>query len=324
MREVIFGIVGTGKIAGDFVRAARVSGAGVAAVFSRTQESGARFAAAHGIPTVCTDYDAFCRGSGINAVYVASPNYAHCGHTLAALRAGCHVLCEKPFATDADECRRMFATARASGRVLMEAMRPAHDPAIASLAARIADLGSWRRARFVYRQYSSRYDDFKAGIAQNAFNPRLSNAAVMDIGVYCIAVCLQLLGMPERLESSSVFLHNGMEGEGSARFFYGGGAEAELCWSKLRDDPSESYVEGNWGRLSFVPVSRPRRITLTDGGGNTEELPCEAPENNMIYEIGEFISAVRRGAADARFEALTCGCMNLLDRIRAQNGISFD
>ena len=96
------GIIGTNFISSDFCEAAAsVPEAELYAVYSRKQETGDGFAKKHGIPRVYTDYDAFL-DSGLNAVYVASPNFVHCEQTLKALRRGKHVLCEKVMAVNHD------------------------------------------------------------------------------------------------------------------------------------------------------------------------------------------------------------------------------
>lgn len=65
-------------------------------------------------------------------------------------------------------------------------MRPDFDPAFDMIKNALPRIGKIRRASFEFCQYSSRYDRFKDGIIENAFNPALGNAAVSDIGVYCI------------------------------------------------------------------------------------------------------------------------------------------
>ena len=86
------GMIGTNFISDDFCEAAaQVPGAELFAVYSRKQETGDAFAAKHNIPRVYTDYDEFL-DSGLDAVYVASPNFAHCSQTLKALDHKKHVL----------------------------------------------------------------------------------------------------------------------------------------------------------------------------------------------------------------------------------------
>ena len=106
------GMIGTNFISDDFCEAAsQVPGAELYAVCSRKQETGKAFADKHGIPRVYTDYDEFL-DSGLDAVYVASPNFAHCSQTLRALDHKKHVLCEKVMAVSEQEARSMIDCAR--------------------------------------------------------------------------------------------------------------------------------------------------------------------------------------------------------------------
>ena len=90
-----FGIIGTNFISDWMADAAlKVDGIELAAVFSRKAETGRAFAQKHGIGTVYTDLSQML-SSDIDAVYVASPTFKHYAHSLAALNAGKHVLCEK-------------------------------------------------------------------------------------------------------------------------------------------------------------------------------------------------------------------------------------
>src|SRR5687768_641291 len=107
-----WGILGTGNIARQFcmgVATARRSR--LAAVGSRTQESARAFAQAHHIPAAHGSYEALLNDAAVDAVYVSLPNAMHHEWTIKALRAGKHVLCEKPFATNAAQAAEMFAEA---------------------------------------------------------------------------------------------------------------------------------------------------------------------------------------------------------------------
>ena len=123
------GIVGSNFISDWLIEAAgQVPEAEICAVYSRKQETGDAFAGRHGIPNVYTDYDKFLE-SEIDAVYIATPTYAHCGQAIEAMKHKKHVLCEKILAVNEREAAAMFTCAEENGVVLLEAMRPDFDPA---------------------------------------------------------------------------------------------------------------------------------------------------------------------------------------------------
>ncbi|MBQ7312200.1 MAG: Gfo/Idh/MocA family oxidoreductase, partial [Clostridia bacterium] len=215
MTNLKLGIIGTNFVV-DWLCDAVDSSEGIVnhAVYSRTSERGNEFAAKHSIPNVYTDMEEFL-SSDIDAVYIASPNFLHGPQAIAAMNHGKHVLVEKPAALSAAEFDEMLACAKANNVVLIEAMRPAHDEALADIREAMTDIGPIRRAVLEFCQYSSRYDKFRAGEVMNAFNPALGNAAVMDIGVYALEVCVLLFGAPKEIISRSVILENGFEGMGT-------------------------------------------------------------------------------------------------------------
>ena len=90
----------------------------------------------------------------------------------------------------------MIEASERYGVTLMEAMKHTLTPNFLSVLKNIERVGKVRRYFSSYCQYSSRYDKFKEGIVLNAFDPKLSNGAIMDIGVYTIYPMVVLFGQP--------------------------------------------------------------------------------------------------------------------------------
>jgi 1,5-anhydro-D-fructose reductase (1,5-anhydro-D-mannitol-forming) len=97
-------------------------------VYSRDQGRADAFAAKHGAARAYSDLAAFLADPTIEAVYIGSPNDVHCEQTIACLRAGKHVLCDKPLAMTLDECRRMLAAAEEAGRLLATGYNNRYQP----------------------------------------------------------------------------------------------------------------------------------------------------------------------------------------------------
>src|SRR5579884_3712182 len=177
-----WGILGTGNIARQFAGAFGTAQRSVlAAVGSRELSSAQTFARTHGIPEAFGSYDQVLASGDVDAVYVSLPNSMHHQWTIAALRAGKHVLCEKPIASNSAEAEEMFEVARRQGRVLMEAfMYRSHPQTLAVIeAVRAGAIGQVRliRTSFCYRTMR---------IAGNIrFDPKLAGGALMDVGCYC-------------------------------------------------------------------------------------------------------------------------------------------
>lgn len=317
------GIVGTNFVSGWMAEAIRMTdGVEASAVFSRKQETGESFAEKNGGMEVFTDFEDFLHSGLVDAVYIASPNAVHCGQAVAAMDAGKHVLCEKVIATNEKEFARMKEAAFRNKVVLMEAVRPVHDPACALLLEHMPEIGPVRRAAIEYCQYSSRYDKFKEGVILNAFNPEYSNAAIMDIGVYCVHFCTRLFGMPEKIHAESSFLHNGMEGSGVLLLDYGS-MQAEIVYSKITESVFPSVIQGEDGTLTVDKLSAPSCVMKYGRKGGAEKLPYDPAPNNMVYELADFRRLVEEGRWDHEFLQYSEMTMKILDEARRQTGIVF-
>ena len=323
MSKLKLGIIGSNFVSDWLCEAARLTDDfTLRAVYSRTAEKGSDFAAKHGIDTVYTDLEEFL-SSDIDAVYIASPNCMHAPQTIAAVRHGKHVLCEKPTASTHRELCEMFREADKSGVVLLEAMRPAFDPALAAVRDTLPRIGKVRRASFEFCQYSSRYDKFRAGEVLQAFKSEFSNAAVMDIGVYPIHFCLRLFGSPsEDIFSKSVMLENGFEGSGEILMPYEG-FTAVISYAKTFDSVTPSFISGEDGSILIDKMSAPRKITYIPRKGEAEDIPFDLRENNMVFELSEFARLIRLGCPDLDHRRFSLAEAEILDRVRAMNGIVF-
>ena len=122
MQRVRWGLLSTANINRRLIPAIRMSARGeLVAVASRTQASADAYAREWEIPHAFGSYEAMLASDAIDAVYIGLPNHLHADWSLAAMRQGKHVLCEKPFALTLEEVDRMTAVAAETGRILAEA-----------------------------------------------------------------------------------------------------------------------------------------------------------------------------------------------------------
>src|ERR1700755_2326497 len=118
----------------------------VAAVAARDPARAEAFALRHGIATAHGSYQEILDDPDVDAIYNPLPNSLHGPWTLRAIAAGKHVLCEKPFASNADEAAQVAEAAAGSGLVVMEAMHYRYHPLTRRLSDVVAELGGARRA----------------------------------------------------------------------------------------------------------------------------------------------------------------------------------
>lgn len=288
MKSLRFLVVGTNFISDLFCDAVKLlSDVEVEAVYSRKLDTGGAFAEKHGISAVYDNLDSALKSDRIDAVYVASPTFMHMEHSIKAMRASKHVLCEKSIALSAEELEKMIKVSAEEKRVLIEAMRPAYDPALSVIKDAMTSIGKIHRASFEFCQYSSRYDKFKAGTVENAFNPDIGNSALSDIGVYPLWLAIELFGAPERIKSEKKYLSNGFLGMGTSILGYEDKL-VSVTYSKITNGAAPSVIEGELGSIIIDKISEPSEIYLAQRGKEKVKLSYTKVPNNMVYEIAAF------------------------------------
>lgn len=318
-----FAVIGSNFIADRFMAAARLcDGFTLEAVYSRSAAQAETNRVKWGAVKACHTLEALAADPDVQAVYIASPNSFHFSQCEQLLAAGKHVLCEKPIVPDAASLAALLRTAERHGTLLLEAMRPAHLPAVETVRALLPELGTLRHAVFPYCQYSSRYDRVLAGVRENAFDPTLCNGALMDIGVYCVHWMLLLLGEPTDVLSRATFLEGSIDITGSALCAYPG-LQAHLRYSKVHDSVSPCVLEGERGSLTLEPFPIPRSATLYPRGGEPRTIGLDTPQQDMVCEIEAFQRLCANPAAAASYQQLSLKALRVMDRIRWDNGILF-
>lgn len=317
-----FATIGTNFITDRFLQAGLLCpDFKLEAVYSRTKARAKEYASNYHISKCYDDLAALGEDPAIDAVYIASPTNCHAAQAIQLLNAGKHVLCEKPIASNQKEAQAMFAAAAQNGVVLLEAIRSTFTPGFKAIEEHLPKLGKIRRVTFSFCQYSSRYDKFKSGIIENAFNPSFSNGAIMDIGVYCIHSLVKLFGLPESLSASAILLSNGIDGEGTIVARYKDFL-AELIYSKITDSYNFSEIQGEDASMLIDKISLPQNIKIIYRSGSEETLPVESQNDEMRYEITEFIDLIN-SVDFHRYNQNSLQTLTLMDEARRLMGIRF-
>jgi D-xylose 1-dehydrogenase (NADP+, D-xylono-1,5-lactone-forming) len=198
---VAWGILSTARINEKFLAGTALSDqVKVRAVASRDGAHARQYADSHGIERGYGSYQELLADPDIEAVYISLPNSLHLEWTEQALRAGKHVLCEKPLGRRPEKVAAVFDVAEQEGRLLMEAFMYRHNPQ----TTRVADLvrnGAVGRLRLVRAAFSF-------PLSEGAPNVRLvadlEGGALMDVGCYCISAARLLAGEPRVVTGEEV------------------------------------------------------------------------------------------------------------------------
>lgn len=322
IKMVRFGMIGSGKIANMFYQANRFGkDISIDAMYSRTLERAKEFAQGKTIQYLYDDLDAFADSDKIDAVYIASPNCCHFEQAVKMMRAGKHVLCEKPIASNYKEAEEMFRVAEENNVILLEGLCSIYTPGFQKMAERIPDLGTIRRATLQYCQYSSRYDNYKRGIVENAFKPELSNGALMDIGVYTVACMIRLFGEPKSIRALGVKLDNGVDGEGSILMEYDN-MIGEAIYSKITDSDVPSQIQGEDACMKIDRINNVKDLQIVRKQVK-QAVHFEQSDNMLNHETDAFVKMIKTGLGWERAREITLATMKVLDEARRQMDIVF-
>jgi predicted dehydrogenase len=269
MATVRFGILSTadialGKVVPGMRRARRVE---VLAIASRDGDRARAAATAHGIPRAYDSYEALLADPDIDAVYIPLPNHLHAHWTIAAARAGKHVLCEKPLALTAADAEEMADACEAAGVLLMEGFMYRHHPSWVAVRELVA-AGRIGRLRAVSSWFSYRNED-----PTNIRNIReAGGGALYDIGCYSVNLSRMLFGdEPARVSAALVRDPlSGVDVLASGILEFAGGVASFACSTRTEPD-QQVHVYGTDGRISIdipfnIPPDRPTWVSVVAGG----------------------------------------------------------
>jgi predicted dehydrogenase len=272
-------LIGTGTIAQRHLDAlVDHPGGHAVAVFDVLPERARATAERYRVPNVCGSLQEMLDRKDVDAVIVCTPPFAHAAPTIAALDAGKHVLCEKPFALDPAEAERMANTAERVGRYLACASGRYRCPIGARKAHAMIEAGE---IGDVYYVRSSAFR-FRGRPGHHIFpdshwfldSQRAGGGAMMDIAVYQIDTTLWMLGSPrvKSVLASLRQIHDEPPTPGVRQDVEdhvtimlttgdGGSAVIETAWVANVVGADATYILGTKGGLSLDP------LTLTTGAG---------------------------------------------------------
>ncbi len=299
-RTLRFGMLSTANIGRKVVAPAIVAASGceLVAIGSRSAERARQVAAELGAPRAHGSYQALLDDPDVDAVYIPLPNSLHAPWTVRAARAGKHVLCEKPLALDADECRSMQAAADEAGVVLMEAFMYRFHPRTEALVSLCAGggLGAIRLLRSTFTFHVRDPADIRLDAA-------LGGGSVMDVGCYCVnAVRTVLADEPVAVQSTARWSGSG-PGAGvdlgmTGTLMFAGGVAAQFASALDVQREEVLQVVGTEGRVTlegaFLPGTEPTQLVVVRPDGSRDAWDFDGVDEYRLM-VEHFASCVREG-----------------------------
>lgn len=311
------GAIGTSSIAKRRVlpTVARMPQWDLVAVAGRTAKKAALFAEQFGCAAE-EDAETLLARPDIDAVYVSTPTALHHEWAERALRAGKHVLVEKPLGTDAAEARSLCALAAERGLTLRENFMFLHHPQHDRVRALAADGRLGRPASF-----SAAFcipplpdDDIR-------YDPRLGGGALLDVGVYPLRAAVLLLGPGLEVAGATLRTRasDGLDLSGQVLLTSPSGALADLTFGFEHTYASTYTLWGDRARLTvtraFTPPPTHQPTLLIEEQDREERLTLPAADQLMLL-LDEFAEAIRGGVTTGPHTG-SLATMNLVDVVRA-------
>jgi predicted dehydrogenase len=269
----------------------------IVAIASRDAAHARTVADELGIPVAHGSYEALIADPAVDAVYIPLPNHLHAAWTMAAARAGKHVLCEKPLAMTAADAERMVEACAAGGVRLMEAFMYRHHPSWVAVNQIVAS-GRIGRLRAVQSWFSFHNDD-PTNIRNNL---DAGGGALFDIGCYAVNLSRMLFASEPVDVRASIVRDptSGVDIVTSAILDFRDGIASFTC--SIRAEPDQRvHIYGSDGRISVgipfnIPPDRPTHVYVTAGGNPpvdpaTETLTFETADPYTV-ETERFAAAV--------------------------------
>ena len=322
-RDLGWGILATGLIAGLFTRDLVQMGHRVAAVGSRRQDSADRFAQTHGIARAHGSYEALVADPAVDIIYIATPHPQHVAAARMALRAGKHILVEKAFTLNAAEAAEIVALGQAAGLVVMEAMWTRFLPHMCRIREIIASgtIGAVRSLTADHRQKLP--DDPQHRL--NALD--LGGGALLDLGIYPISFAWDVLGKPNAIMASATFRATGADAQVATLFHYASGAIATTLSSSDSAGPNRAAIVGTKGRIEIDRVwYAPTTFRVYDNDNAViEAFDAPVAGRGMQFQAQEMERLIATGVLNSAImpPQQSVQIMQTLDEVRAQIGLRY-
>ncbi len=345
---VRFGMVGTGAMAVAMLPAFRhVTGAELCAVSSSHLERAQSFRSRYGVAKAYGSVDDLLKDSDIDAIYIANRTRDHADTSIAALQAGKHVLCEKPFAMNATDGARVIDAARDSGKLFMDAVwtlfLPSYRRAVAAVSGQ--EIGS-------PLQLVAGYGYPVTIEAKPRLFDKTDGGVLLDLGVYPISLALLFLGTVDHLSAALKRNKSGIDTHLSLQMQHTNGATSQLVASFDVLASNAAFVGGSQGQIRIPAplfgaedvIVEPLSLSSDAASANPSPLKAMLKQNPLLRRVkkafssdGEhhpyganqylpqmahFVEAIAAGKTESDIVThdLSLNILKVIDQIRASEG----
>ena len=290
------GIVGAGMIVrGLFTFIHEVEGIELEAIASteKSIDKVRQMAKENHVKKAYLNFDELLNDEDIDVMYIATPNHLHYQMCKQALERGKHVICEKPFTSRIEELEELSQLAKEKHLFLFEAISTQYLPNVLKIKEKLNELGNIKIVTANYSQYSSRYNAFKEGIIQPAFDYTKSGGALMDLNIYNIHLLVALFGAPKTVQYQANIEKN-IDTSGIITLDYGT-FKAVLIGAKDCKAPIMTSIQGDQGCIVLdTPANNASRFKVLKNDQSEIEYNEQNGKHRMYFEFVEFVKIIEQ------------------------------
>ena len=328
MRKIKWGVMGTAYIfERDTARGMELAeNCQMYAIAGRSLQKAQQFKEKYGFTKAYGSYEELLEDPQVEAVYIPLPNHMHHEWTIRALKAGKHVLCEKPLAVNEQEAREMFACARENHVLLMEAFAYLHSPVVKAVKEEL-ESGIIGDVRYMESALiTSDYDMSNIRMRRETYG-----GACYDLGVYAINLIQWMMGEePETVKAISTFSDEKIDTYTAGVFTYKNGAKANFdCGMVLATEKNRALdrfqIHGTkgWIEAKEFGFNRPGtlsyRVCTFDGKDEIREV--DVPQNYCL-EVEQLGRCITDGENPHVQEEFSISLARTIDRVLGDAGYS--
>lgn len=266
----------------------------LAAVAARDPARAQAYADRHSVRHAAASYQDVISATTVDLVYNPLPIHLHAEWSINALQAGKHVLCEKPFAMNADEAREMLATADRTGRRLIEAFHYRYHPAFQTCLDWLAadEIGELRDIHAAFDVH------IKNDGHEIRHQVETGGGAMMDLGCYPLHWVLSILGeAPSEVQATATTTLAGVDESMQAKLSFASGVTTEISTSMAEGAAFRAVLKliGSKGEIDFVnPLAPHIGAQLQTSSGRNAQI---SPISTYTWQLAAVLQALQTGAS---------------------------
>jgi predicted dehydrogenase len=291
---------------------------------SRSAEKAEAMNLKYGGEKIYLNMDEVCQDADVDIVYIASPNSLHYPQSIAALKAGKHVITEKPIVSNRREIDDLIEMSKTSKGMLFEAITTLHMPGLEIIRQHLSMLGKISIISTEFNTYSRNYPEYMLGNDPNELSLQFSGSTLVDLGIYNVYFVMLLFGIPTHVRYFANKGFSGVDLSGALIMQYPDKIAVAVV---AKDNPGDNrtLIQGQYGYIKVTGYVNSLPVIEIVVNGEKFEFFLPHYPNHMRHECEAMFSCIMRNDRQSMFEwlDLSKSVTEILQTARKDAGIVF-